>query len=178
MAKVGIITADAARARFITAEILEDSDTEGSPRMLEHATLDNPLGESRQRDEFSDRPSRKPSGAGPRGALPATDDHRERHEQEDERRFAQRIVEEAQRFVAAHHPGTLVLAAGPRLLGVLRKELGERRWQGLEVHEFADDLSSHPLPKLRDALTRRGILPESRLPRAGVYRPRGQEPQA
>jgi protein required for attachment to host cells len=177
MAKVGIITADAARARFITAEILDDPDIEGSPRLLEHAALDNPVGESRQREEFSDRPSRKPSGAGPRGASPASDDHRERHEQEEERRFAQRLVEEAQRFVAVHHPSTLVFAAGPRLLGVVRKELGERRWQGLEVHELAEDLCGQPLPKLRDALTRRGILPEPRLPRAGVYRPRGQVPQ-
>ena len=178
MTTVGIITADAARARFITAEILDDADTEGSPRLLEHAALENPLGEARQREEFSDRPSRKPSGAGPRGALPATDDHRERHEQEDERRFAQRIIEEAQRFVSANHPSTLVIAAGPRLLGVLRKELGDRRWQGLEVHELGEDLSGQPLPKLRDALTRRGLLPEPRLPRAGVFRPRGGAPQA
>ena len=177
MTKVGIITADAARARFITAEILDDQDNEGSPRLLEHAALDNPLGERRQREEFSDRASRKPSGAGQRGVSPATDDHRERHEQEDERRFAQRIVEEAQRFVSTHHPATLVLAAGPRLLGVLRKEVGDRQWHGLELHELADDLSGQPLPKLRDALARRGILPESRLPRAGVYRPRGQVPQ-
>lgn len=177
MAKVAIIAADAARARFITAEIFEDSDTEGSPRLLEHAALNNPLGESRQHEEFSDRPSRKPSGAGPRGASPATDDHRERHEQEDERRFAQRIIEEAQRFVGVHHPGKLVIAAGPRLLGVIRKEIGDRHWQGLEVHELAEDLSGQPLPKLRHALTRRGILAESQLPRAGVFRPRGQVPR-
>jgi protein required for attachment to host cells len=177
MTKVGIITADAARARFITAELQNDADFEGSPRLFEHAALENPLGERRQREEFSDRASRKPSGAGQRGVSPATDDHRERHEEEDERRFAQRIVEETQRFVGTHHPTTLVFAAGPRLLGVLRKALGDRHWQGLDVHELAEDLSGQPLLKLRDALTRRGLLPEPRLPRTGVYRPRGQVPQ-
>jgi len=174
MTKLGIITADAARARFITAAIIDEPDNEGSPRMHEHPSLDNPFGERRERETYSDRASCKPSGAGARGVAPATDDHRERHQQEDERRFAQRIVEEAQRFVGAERPTTLVIAAGPRLLGLLRREIGDRRWQGLELHELAEDLSGQPLVKLRDALTRRGLLPESRLPRAGVYRPRGQ----
>jgi len=178
MTKLAIIAADAARARFITAEVLDDPDVEGSPRLIEHAALANPLGERSQRETFSDRPSRKPSGGGPRGAGPATDDHRENHEREDDRRFGQRIVEEAQRFVGAQHPTTLVIAASPRMLGVLRKELGDRSWQGLEVHELAEDLSGQPLPKLLGVLSRRGLLPDSSLPRAGVYRPRGQEPQA
>lgn len=178
MTKLGIITADGARARFITAETPEDPDTEGGLRMHEHEALDNPLGERRQRENFSDRSSRKPSGAGARGISSASDDHRERHEQEDERRFAQRIVERAQRFVSDQHPTALLIAAGPRLLGVLRKELGDRRWQGLDVSELAEDLSGQPLPKLRDLLIRRGTLPAPRLPRSGVYRPRGQETQA
>jgi protein required for attachment to host cells len=176
MSKIAIIAADGSRARFITAEVLEDPDFEGSPRLTEHATLENPLGELPSRENFSDRPSRKPSGAGPKGALPATDDHRERHEMEDDRRFAQRILEAADRFVETELPNRLLLIAGPRLLGVLRGELSAQRWSNVEVQDVAQDLSGQSLPELRDVLLRRGLLPKARLPRGGIFRPAGQEP--
>jgi protein required for attachment to host cells len=178
MDKIGIIAADRARARFITAEVLDDTEFEGNPRLTERDVLANPLAELPPRANYSDRPSRKPSGAGPKGALPATDDHRERHEIQDERRFAQRILEAADRFVQAERPSRLLLLAEPHLLGLLRGELSPQRWSNVEVQDVAQDFSNHSLPELRDVLTRRGILPEPQLPRAGIYRPRGQEPTA
>jgi protein required for attachment to host cells len=176
MRKIGIIAADAARARFITAQILEDVAFEGSPKLLEHAAVVNPLGKLSEQEKFSDRESRKPSGAGPRGALPVTDDHRAAHQLEEERRFARLILEAADGFIQAERPSQLLLLAGPQLLGVLRRELGSQRWGKLEVQELAHDLSGRSLPELREILTRRGLLPKAELPRGGVYRPRGQEP--
>jgi protein required for attachment to host cells len=176
MAKLGIITADGARARFITAEVVPDPDLEGNPRLTEQANLVHPLRDVPAREEFSDRPSRKPSGAGPRGAGPVTDDHRDRHAAEDERRFARDLVLAGLRFVAEHGLTRVVLAATPRLLGVLRDQLGSRALGGVEVLELPLDLSGMSLAQVREALTRRGMLPEPQLPRAGVFRPRGQEP--
>jgi protein required for attachment to host cells len=176
MSKIGIVTADEARARFITAEVLEDPGFDGSPRMSEHELLHDPLGDTPPREQFSDRPSRKPSGAGPRGANPASDDHRDRHHAEDARRFAQQIVAALQRFAHDQTPARLLLAAGPRMLGVLRRELAKEGPKGLARQEVDEDLAGKSLPEIREVLERRGLLPQPNLPRGGTYRPRGQEP--
>jgi protein required for attachment to host cells len=174
--KIGIMTADGGRARFITAEVLEDTSLEGSPKLLEHDTLAHPLGAKPAREVFSDRPSRKPSGAGGRGVGSATDDHRGRHEDEDQRRFARQMLDAAERFVNEQRPKRLVILAAPRLLGLLRGELSTRRWRDLDVVEMPDDLSAKSLPDIQQILTKRGVLPKPQLPESGVYRPRGQEP--
>jgi protein required for attachment to host cells len=176
MAKIGIMTADGARARFISAEVLADTSVEGSPKMQEHDPLINPLGALPAREVFSDRMSRKPSGAARSGAGPSTDDHRERHEAEDQRRFARQMIEAAERFVSQERPNRFVILASPRLLGTLRAERSSKGWAGLDVLEIPEDHSGKSLPEIQQALTRREILPAPKLPQAGVFRPRGQEP--
>jgi protein required for attachment to host cells len=175
--KIGIVAADGARARYITAEVTDDIDLEGNPRLIEHDNVVNPLGVMPARDTFRDRPSRKPSGGGPHGAGPLSDDHREGHEAEDERRFVRGVVEAVQRFSSEQGIVRLVLAAGPRLLGVLRTQLDAVRPRGLDLVELPVDLSSKSLPQVRDALVQRGLLPEPELPRGSVFRPRGQPQQ-
>jgi protein required for attachment to host cells len=174
--KIGIIAADGARARCITAEVVDDPDVEGNPRLEEHEKLVNPLGELPAREVFTDRPSRKPSGGGPHGAGPATDDHRGRHEAEDERRFAREVVAAAQRLAAEQHMTRIVLAAAPQFLGVLRTQLEPLRSQGVDWVELPLDLSSQSLPQIGEALVRRGMLPNPEPPRGGVFRPKGQAP--
>lgn len=174
--KIGIVAVDGARARFITAEVVDDPAFEGNPRLFEHDNIVNPLGALPARETFSDRPSRKPSGAGPRGAGPLSDDHRDRHEAEDQRRFAKRVAEAAQRFVGEQAVTRLVLAAGPNSLGVLRAAFDASSSNGTERVELALDLSGKSLPQIRDLLVKRGLLPAPELPRGGVFRPRGQEP--
>jgi Protein required for attachment to host cells len=174
--RIGIVTADGGRARYITAEVVDDPDIEGNPRLLEHDNVVNPTGVLPARERFRDRPSRKPSGAGPHGAGPVTDDHRARHELEDERRFAREVVDTLARFATDHGLTQLVLAAGPRSLGVLRANLDSVRARNVDLVELSLDLSTKSLPQIREVLVRRGLLPEPVLPRSGVFRPRGQAP--
>jgi protein required for attachment to host cells len=142
--------------------------------MVEHDNVVNPLGHVKSRDEFSDSMSRKPSGGGPSGAMPLTDDHRDRHELEEDRRYARRVLEAAERFVKEQQPQRLVLSASPGLLGVLRSELDPRRLGSLDLTELPQDVSNQSLSQIRGVLTKRGLLPEPVVPSAGVYRPRGQ----
>jgi protein required for attachment to host cells len=174
--KIGIIAADGARARCITAEVVDDRDSEGNPRLVEHENVVNPLAKVPARDAFTDRPSRKPSGAGVAGAGPVTDDHRDRHAAEDDRRFAREVVAAAQRLAREQGLKRLVLAAAPRVLGVLRDQSEPIRAGSVELLELPLDLASASLPQIRDALIRRGMLPEPELPRSGVFQPRGQAP--
>ena len=156
--------------------MVDDPALEGNPRLIEHDNVVNPLGTLPAREAFSDRPNRKPSGGGPAGAGPVTDDHRERHEAEDERRFAKLTADAAQHFARAQGLTRMVLAAGPRTLGALREAFAASTGNDIERVELPLDLSAKALPQIRDALVQRGLLPAPELPRAGVYRPRGQEP--
>jgi hypothetical protein len=178
MDKLGIIVADGRRGRFITVEVLDDTSAEGSPRLLEREPISNPEGGQPPRNRFSDRPSRKPAGGGPLGAGPATDDHREGHQAEDDRRFVRGLIEAADRFVRNERPKRVVLCAAPKLLGIWREQMETNRWNGTAVLELPEDQAGRSLEQIRESLTRRGLLPQPKLPRAGIYRPSGQEPSS
>lgn len=172
MHETGIIVVDRSRARFITV-VAGDPDLEGGPKLEERRDLVNPSAELSERELYSDR-----SGSlhgSPSGAAHASDDHRARHTEEAERRFAGSVIDEARRFAVEYGLTRIVLLAGPRLLGTLRSKLDRSGFRDVEIVELEESFASQPLQKIRDALSRRGILPAPQTPR-GVYRPRGQEP--
>lgn len=115
---MGSATVGDARVRFISAEVADGIDVEGNPRLVERDNVVNPSGVMADRETFRDRATREPSGGGPHGAGPVSDDHREGSRAEDERRFARDVVARVRSFARAQGIGRLVLAAGPRLLGV------------------------------------------------------------
>jgi protein required for attachment to host cells len=174
MTKTCIIVADGARARFITLEIPLEPSIDGGARLIERDDLVNPEAEAPQHGLLRDRSGRgHGSQNGPAHAL---DDHREQHLQEVQRRYARRLVERAERLVTEYGATGLILAAEPRLLGVLRAELGARRLSGVEVRELSENLSRRPLGDIQTSLAARGLIPAAQAPELGVFRPRGQAP--
>jgi protein required for attachment to host cells len=174
MPSIGIIVADGARARFITFQPPDELTPERGTALIEHSDLINPDGDLPARELFSDRPGR--THGSPQGSAHGSDDHRERHQLELARRFARRIVDEARAFSSQHSLQRLVLAAEPRLLGVLRAELDQHSVGEVSIETLVDDLSRRSLGDIRDILVQRGLLPPVQPPRAGVYHPRGQPP--
>jgi protein required for attachment to host cells len=172
--RTGIMVAGGARARFISVEVADDEQLDGGPRLVEHAEMVNPDGELPARGLFSDRSGR--AHASSVGAAHGLDDHRDQHQEEIDRRFARRIAETAERFVADQGIVRLVVCAEPRLLGRLRTELAHKRWRNVEVVELGEDLTRHPLRQVQEVLARRELVKPSHPPAAGVYRPRGQAP--
>lgn len=174
MSKIGIIVADGARARFITFQPADELTPERGTNLIEQSDLINPEGELPARDLFSDRQGR--THGSPTGSAHGPDDHREAHQLEITRRFVRRVLDQARLFIAEHSPARLVLAAEPRLLGVLRSELEHHALLGAEVTTIAEDLSRRSLGDIAGILALHGLLPPTSPPRAGVYRPRGQPP--
>lgn len=174
MPKTGIVVADGARARFLTLQPEDDLAPERGPRLIEHLDLTNPEGELPARELFSDRGGRMHGS--PSGSAHGSDDHRAQHRAEYERRFVRRLLDEAQRFAREHGLEQLVLAAAPSLLGVLRPELERSTPPGVGVVELPENLVRHSLADVREILTRQGLMPKSRAPAGGLYRPRGQPP--
>jgi protein required for attachment to host cells len=166
-----IVVADGARARFFTA----DFSTGGTAvRLAEHEDLLNPERSLRGRDEFSNLKSGR-NRAPPRGPAHGYDDHRLRHREELERRFARSIAEASARVVRREKPSCFVVVAEPRLLGMLRSAFEAALPPTLPRTEVAHDLSWHALPNIRAELEKQGVLPESQ-PSPASWRPRVQPP--
>jgi protein required for attachment to host cells len=135
--------------------------------------LVNPERNLALREEFSSQSGG--NRAPPRGASHAYDDHRARHRDELERRFARRIAAAAARLIRRETPGWFVVVAEPRLLGMLRAPLDAALPPSVPRTELSGDLSWHALPHIRELLERRGVLPES-TPSPRAWRPRVQPP--
>lgn len=157
MARTCILVADRARARFLIPERLR----EGAPfaetiRLRELDALVDPEGEMTGNEVFSN--TRSGTNRAPRGATYEYDDHRARHREEVERRFARRVADRLADFVREWEVEKLVLAVQPHMLGLLRPVLSEKLPAGVETIELPEDLSWHAPPQIQAALKRHGAL--------------------
>lgn len=174
MTRTSIIVVDGAHARFFTLEIPEEPRVDGGARLLETQDLVNPDADIPERLQFSDRMGR--AHASPGGASHALDDGRGRHRQELARRWARRLLDEAEHFVGREQSARVLLVGGPPLLGLLREQLVHERLWGVEVVELTENLTQHPAAQIHAILASRGVLPAAAAPEVGVFRPRGQPP--
>jgi protein required for attachment to host cells len=69
------------------------------------------------------------------------DDHRSQHDDELDRRFARRILENFARLARAHRARSMILVAPAHILGLLRQELDIISKQGMGVHQVAKDMT-------------------------------------
>ena len=177
MASDCVVIADAGRARFFTVAWPEDERFEGGPRLREHEDWANPEGTMTGLELFTEVKSgrRQSPGGGP---AHLTDDHRERHQREIDRRFAQKLARAIDEFVIKQRAKRLVLAADPRMLGTLREQLAKQLPSELELEELPEDLSWQAVAHIEKVLTQRGLLPEKQERTASIYRPRAQPPPA
>ena len=154
----GILTADAARARLF---VLHMREGEGAPTLaplFEVSRMTNPEQRARDSELLSDtRPGLRREG--PHGPRHGVSDHREGHRHDAERRFAARIVDEAERVWHANGATRVVLVASPAMLGALRAAMKSSKPRSWSVRELARDLTRLAAPALHDVLARDGLLP-------------------
>lgn len=157
-----VVVADGARARFFCLEDTPSPETESGPNLTEIKGLINPEKEAKETDLWSDSKSggNRTNGHG----MHAYDDHRGRHEEENDRRFARSIAEAAMQMAKKHKAGGLVLVAQKRTLGYLRNEIDSLRSNGMQVHELAKDLSKLPPLELQEHLAKENLVPKRRGP--------------
>ncbi|NIR59578.1 MAG: host attachment protein [Gammaproteobacteria bacterium] len=90
------------------------------------------------------------------------DDHRSRHREELERRFAKNVAARAARLAREEQAGQVVLVAQKRMLGLLRRELDTLAKAGLGIREIAKDLGRLDPPSIQAHLARERLLPARR----------------
>ena len=150
-----VVVADGARARLFA--LAEAGIGEGGPNLVEISDLANSEAEAAGKDLYSEQKSGRnaaPAGGGAHGY----DDHRDRHIQESERRFAKQIAAAAADAVARQKAGCLVLAADPRMMGHLRDAMSDIA-AGIRVKEVAKDLTKLSAYELHEHLAGDEVLP-------------------
>ncbi|MBI2296079.1 MAG: host attachment protein [Betaproteobacteria bacterium] len=157
-----LVVADAARARFF---LLEESEAPRAPlKLVERGALANP--DLRSRGTSTTGRVRTETNtnrqAGPMHPIVA---QRARHELELDRRFARQVAERAAELVAGWSIGSVILIAGPRMLGLLREEVHGALRPGLELKELAKDYTTLTTQELQRHLIVSGVFPAS--PAAG-----------
>jgi protein required for attachment to host cells len=163
MADYCVVVADGSRARFFTLEPVPIPEVESGPNLVEQRDLVDPERALHGRDQFSETKSGR--NMAPRGG-PAHgyDDHRERHEDEMDHRFAHRIADIAIDVARQNGAKYLVLAASSRMLGFLREVI--KNPAGIEVREAPKDLTYQSPIEIHRHLSEEKLLPprETRVP--------------
>jgi protein required for attachment to host cells len=153
---------DACRARFFALEA-QDATAQGRlTRLVEIEDLANAGRRQREGEIFSSsRPgvNTGPGGFMGRGMQHGTDDRREGHMDEFDRRFAVDVVEALGRHVAELGADRAVLIADPNMLGFMRTALSKDSKLDVEVCEVKKDLSWQSPVEVHDRLAQQGLLP-------------------
>jgi len=157
MKRACIAIVDAAHARLYTYQKLD-----GEPPLLhEVRDLVNP---GRQvHGLFSDSAARKPGVFGGAnhahaGGHGTVDDHRFDHLAELEARFAKTVVAEIERVVNEEGYAHVILIAGPKMLGTVRKEHARLVRDGLVLDEVPQDLGWMTSAQLHDHLAAMSLI--------------------
>jgi protein required for attachment to host cells len=159
-ARIGILTADTARARVYVLETTHGDRAPTRAPLVQVAELSSPERRARDRDVYTDtRPGLyRASGSEP---VHTFGDHREDHRRSDAKHFAEAILAEATAIWKAFHATRVVVAASPVMLGILRPLLArDRKPDRYTVDELARDLTHLTPPHLHDMLATAGLVPE------------------
>ena len=128
--------ADGAKALIL---VNEGTDAQPSLSVLAKAELETPP----TREQGTDRPGRRAdSGPGQRSAMESTDWH-----EFEESRFVREFADRLNRAAARGRFDRLILAAPPKVLGLLRPALSADV-TGRLAAEIASDLTSHPVGEI------------------------------
>ncbi|WP_017297815.1 host attachment protein [Nodosilinea nodulosa] len=165
MTRFLVAVVDGAKARFLTLEPVATPDLESGPDLIKRCELANPAIEMSGQDLWANTKTGRNRGNGSRGH--SYDDHRGNHLVEFERRFAQAIGAQIEALIAAHDLNTLVLAAEPQILGILRECLAGANSR-FQVQELAKDLCRMKPRQLQEYLAQKGLLPNRQVAMATV----------
>lgn len=174
---VCVVTMDASRARFFALEVQEASTQGRLTRLVEIEDLANAGRRQREGEIFSSsRPgvNSGPGGFTGRGVQHGTDDRREHHMDEFDRRFAVEVVDSLSRHVAELDASRAVVIADPSMLGLVRTAISKESKLDVEVSEVKKDLSWQSAVEVHDRLAEQDLLPPrgrlERSPRAANAR--------
>jgi protein required for attachment to host cells len=156
MNRACIAIVDVTRARICEYDVRRSPGDE----LKEIADLVNP-GRRHVGENFeSTIPGERATDMGNRAShQQATNDHRTQFAESRDQKFAREIVTDLERIVRDGAFSHLVVVAGPRMLGELRKYDASLRRDGLQLEEIERDLAWQSNAQLHDHLAQMGVIP-------------------
>jgi len=158
MRKYLVVAVDSSRARFFYLVPAEVPEMESGPNLQEVEDLVNPELEEKGRDLWSEDKSGRGMAPGS-GAAHGYDDHRDRHIEELEQRFARQVASQVSRQAQQHRSEVVVIASEHRMLGHLRETLKANLPGGIELVDTDLNISKLNIIELQEHLAKKGLLP-------------------
>jgi protein required for attachment to host cells len=142
------------QARLYTLEAAEFPELESGPNLVSRAHVSG----EESAGIFSELKTGR--NRAPNGASHGYDDHRDKHIEELERRFAHDVAERTRHLINQYGIHKVVLVAHDHCLSALRHAFQGQFRNGTELHEVAKDLSKLKAHEIHAHLARDRLLPE------------------
>ncbi len=157
MGKFAVAVINGSQARFFILDSTASSEYESGPNLIEYESLANSTKELHGQELWANTKTGRNRGTS--GQAHSYDDHRQKHEIEFEKRFANKINGVMLNFIQTHQARQLILVAEPQILGMMREAMTDNLFKTLNIHEVAKDICHLKLHQIHDYLAKKNLLP-------------------
>ena len=157
MAKFAVAVINGTQARFFTLDSNALSEYESSPKLIEQGGLSSPTKELHGQELWANTKTGRNRGTN--GQAHSYDDHRQNHEIEFEKRFANKISSAMLNIIETYQARHLILVAEPQILGVMREAMNSSLFKNLNIKEVAKDICHLKSHQIHDYLAKKELLP-------------------
>ena len=157
MAKFVVVVIGGTSARFFSLDSASASSYESSPNLLEQEVLSDSTKELHGQELWANLKTGLNRSSN--GQAHSYDDHRQSHEREFEKRFAQKISSALLKLIKAEQARQLILVAEPKILGMMREAMTDKLFKTLNIQELAKDICHFKVNQIHDYLAKKELLP-------------------
>ncbi len=157
MGKFAVAVINGTQARFFTLDSAVSSEYESGPNMLEHEGVADSTKELHGQELWANTKTGRNRGLS--GQDHSYDDHRQNHELEFEKRFANKISSAMLNIIQTNQARQLILVAEPQILGMMREAMTDNLFKNLNIKEVAKDICHFNVNQIHDYLAKKELLP-------------------
>ena len=152
-----------AEAKFYCLEPVQYPELESGPKLCEMAKILNPEKRIPDREIYTDSKTGRGRAPG-KGPAHGYDDHREKRDEESSKKFSRTVVEKVKDLALRRDAKIVIIAAQPKMLGMLRQDIHILRREGINIEEHTKDLTKLSPREIHEHLAREGLVPPLRKP--------------
>ncbi len=157
MGKFAIAVINGSQARFFILDSTASSEYESGPNLIEHEGLADSTRELHGQELWANTKTGRNRGSN--GQAHSYDDHRQNHQIEFEKRFANKISNTMLNNIQTHQARHLILVAEPQILGMVRESMTSSLFKNLNIKEVAKDICHLKSNQIHDYLAKKELLP-------------------
>ena len=157
MAKFAVAVINGTRVRFFTLDSAMSSEYESGPNLIEHEGLTDLTKEIPGQELWANVKTGRNRASG--GKVHGYDDHRQNHEIEFEKKFANKISTAMLNLIKTHEARQLIIVAEPQILGFMREAMNNKLFTNINISEVAKDICHFNINQIHDYLAKKELLP-------------------